>query len=612
MKLYDLFTNGRLVRDMTLNEDATWCTPAVRVEVDNRLLKDYSNKEISCSYDYMSKEDIKTVIVHALDSRTYELNGLYQSTIQDYNPIENYRMTETGADGATSTASGDNTTAVTTYDSATLRDTQKDTNNANSQTNTTHNLTRSGNIGVTTSQQMLQSERDIVQFDFIGHVASIINDAVCSSFWDSEDCCCEYQPGGGGEGTKNYNELQNRPSINGVLLEGNKTSEDLHITGGGGQGPKGDKGDPGPQGPEGPAGPKGDTGAAGPQGPAGPTGPQGPQGPKGEPPEYEAVERNYTVSTINIESGWLMAMPAKISGKTVKVGDELQSAVIESVVSRGVNHAPYSSRLVGKMYKDGVLNNDSNATAWDKFATTAGTRFYIDGINGNVRVTEWNGSSFLKTYVINAVTDKGFTCSGNIVAINCATSDVTPSVYLSDNKTTVLVPSAVKNLPDYGLGIVKSDGTIVANEVDFENGVYHHRVGSTNPFASLTGLAYNETLKAFHTDVMTLNGLMCSEYSSVNSSEGMPDKSICANEPASPTSYWGKRILFKDTSYGTDSARMLAHIKTLSFVYELATKETIPLSDYIRPLPVENGGTLTLVNEHNLDMPSVIKYKKEV
>lgn len=37
--------------------------------------------------------------------------------------------------------------------------------------------------------------------------------------------------GGGGEtGTSNYNDLSNKPSINGVTLSGNKTSEDLGIS----------------------------------------------------------------------------------------------------------------------------------------------------------------------------------------------------------------------------------------------------------------------------------------------------------------------------------------------------------------------------------------------
>lgn len=129
--------------------------------------------------------------------------------------------------------------------------------------------------------------------------------------------------GGGGTGTKNYNELFNRPSVNGVLLEGDVTTDELGFNfvengegnanniifedgeslqdkyvDGGIAGPKGDKGDTGamgPQGPEGPQGPqglqgpKGDTGEQGPQGPVGPEGlqglrgPAGPQGPQGLP-----------------------------------------------------------------------------------------------------------------------------------------------------------------------------------------------------------------------------------------------------------------------------------------------------------------------------------------
>lgn len=39
--------------------------------------------------------------------------------------------------------------------------------------------------------------------------------------------------GGGGSGTTNYSELTNKPQINGVTLDGNKTSEELNIGGGG-------------------------------------------------------------------------------------------------------------------------------------------------------------------------------------------------------------------------------------------------------------------------------------------------------------------------------------------------------------------------------------------
>lgn len=44
----------------------------------------------------------------------------------------------------------------------------------------------------------------------------------------------KHSGGGGGGGTTNYSELSNKPQINGVTLDGNKTSEDLNIGGGGG------------------------------------------------------------------------------------------------------------------------------------------------------------------------------------------------------------------------------------------------------------------------------------------------------------------------------------------------------------------------------------------
>lgn len=44
---------------------------------------------------------------------------------------------------------------------------------------TTHSLTRSGNIGVTTSQQMIQSEREVAQFSFLGILTSDLINSFC-------------------------------------------------------------------------------------------------------------------------------------------------------------------------------------------------------------------------------------------------------------------------------------------------------------------------------------------------------------------------------------------------------------------------------------------------
>ena len=47
-------------------------------------------------------------------------------------------------------------------------------------------------------------------------------------------------------------------------------------------------------------------------------------------------------------------------------------------------------------------------------------------------------------------------------------------------------------------------------------------------------------------------------------------------------------------------------------VVALSTAETINISDMLIPIRVEAGGTITLQNEHSLDMPNTVVYKKEV
>ena len=105
--------------------------------------------------------------------------------------------------------------------------------------------------------------------------------------------------GGGGSGTKNYEELFKKPLINGRELIGNKTSKELGLISSGTgnaqevifsdgetlQSKYEDGGIRGPQGPKGlvgPEGPQGQRGPAGPQGPQGPIGNIGLTGPKGE------------------------------------------------------------------------------------------------------------------------------------------------------------------------------------------------------------------------------------------------------------------------------------------------------------------------------------------
>lgn len=111
---------------------------------------------------------------------------------KEYDPLENYRMQENGTNNTdttnTTTFTGNGSTTATNttqsiesatpYNSVEYNDRNKivgnnstegtaTTNNEQTSTGTdknTHNLTRYGNIGVTTSQQMLQAEFDVRQY----------------------------------------------------------------------------------------------------------------------------------------------------------------------------------------------------------------------------------------------------------------------------------------------------------------------------------------------------------------------------------------------------------------------------------------------------------------
>ena len=140
-------------------------------------------------------------------SHKYEYDKLVDTLSLEYNPIENYSMTEKGKDmripNITQTGTGENvnnasadntaTTGKTTFDKSdsftnatqtknagTTSDTTNitTTNKTMGDETTTHEITRSGNIGVTTSQQMIESERKLAMFSvvdlFIKAIADII------------------------------------------------------------------------------------------------------------------------------------------------------------------------------------------------------------------------------------------------------------------------------------------------------------------------------------------------------------------------------------------------------------------------------------------------------
>lgn len=337
------------------------------------------------------------------------------------------------------------------------------------------------------------------------------------------------------------------------------------------------------------------------------------------------------ISEIQLEEG-------SVANPYVPFG--LISTPVESVVSVGKNiFDKYGEWYKPSSSNDVTINADGSITVkgtW--FCSTQinlqpNTDYTLSGlisgasVSGAIRIIDKDRNNTIaaitdmgtwKTITFNSGSNttvhlalySGNASSGNSTYRNIQLERGSTATALAPfNKTTVLVPSAVKNLPDYGCSVGN-----IANEIDFENGVYYHRVKKIK----LATLSWeNPSDYQSHRRIAAANvktggsGTSTSLISNVYTADTSPvgngsvDKTIC---------FYNASLYVSDWSKQTDKATFVKYLQDsdAEIVYELASAETIPLTDYLRPLPVENGGTLTLVNEHNLDVNSTIKYKKEV
>lgn len=191
--------------------------------VSYECLSEYFKNSTALDYDYKQKfanlllqeqgeNAFVTRTFNKLNSvcvrKKYEWNTLYSSIIQKYNPIWNVdgtECTEYSAEketnqigAATDTFTSGERTGTTTdfaipYNGTEEKETGKatsqntsytDTNTKGTHTDTldkeahTVTITRQGNIGVTKTQELLQSQRDIAMFDFLDTVMKECIDAI--------------------------------------------------------------------------------------------------------------------------------------------------------------------------------------------------------------------------------------------------------------------------------------------------------------------------------------------------------------------------------------------------------------------------------------------------
>lgn len=195
--LYDLYAYAQVMSEPLLgHHDMNYMTEynSNYKTLDFSIMHDYGSFSVLSNADSIDSvyAEFSRLIDSILIIKNSKYKKLYDSLFFEYNPIENYSMTESGNDIRTpqlqtniQTVYGADTTSETSTDSTMPYDsteyvernkninefTRHPRNDTTATTNTgnettTRNFTRSGNIGVTTSQQMIESERRIAYFSF--------------------------------------------------------------------------------------------------------------------------------------------------------------------------------------------------------------------------------------------------------------------------------------------------------------------------------------------------------------------------------------------------------------------------------------------------------------
>lgn len=117
---------------------------------------------------YFDGDFLKSAITAWSAANQYKWRTLQASTEFTYNPIENYDRKEsyTNKDSGTVTTEGDGTSYATAFNSDDDKKTGKSVSAGTSTQDLTHTVEGNvhGNIGVTTTQQMINSERDVANY----------------------------------------------------------------------------------------------------------------------------------------------------------------------------------------------------------------------------------------------------------------------------------------------------------------------------------------------------------------------------------------------------------------------------------------------------------------
>ena len=142
-----------------------------REHVINEILLQCAELEVL----YPELDIMKLAITTWSVANLYTWQKLYDTMVVEYNPIWNVDAT-VEIDRETS-GSGNATDAVKGFNSNTWAESDKTDTSSSAEEDVTER--RTGNIGVTTTQQMLEQERKIAEFNIISYIAQSFKQRFC-------------------------------------------------------------------------------------------------------------------------------------------------------------------------------------------------------------------------------------------------------------------------------------------------------------------------------------------------------------------------------------------------------------------------------------------------
>lgn len=167
---------------------ASMVMPSVELDLNrdmviNNILMECAEYEIL----YTDPDFMKWAIGEWSRKEHYTWEKLWETTQFEYDPISNYDRTENWTDKRTIKAKNTPKSTITYsdngYENAGLITTQKVENGGTNESESTDDVTRNGraygNIGITTTQQMIEQEREISRFNIIDMIIDSFKERFC-------------------------------------------------------------------------------------------------------------------------------------------------------------------------------------------------------------------------------------------------------------------------------------------------------------------------------------------------------------------------------------------------------------------------------------------------